>query len=357
MRSIHARRRKSLCVRTRALRRRPAANERGSIVLWFLFLLAILMTFGAFAVDLPRVATVRNELQNAADAAALAGAARLTAGSAGPNWAAAASATAAATPLNAVDGATVSRASVQTGYWNLTGAPATLQPGTITPGLYDVPAVQVTLTRNSSGNGGTVSLLLGGFLDLLATPAAATAVAVAAAPATVAAGGLFPVVINKCLLDRYWNAPTGEPINDPSTGAPYRFQIGNGQIYPDSCSAGQWTSFQTNANDVTTVRGLIANGNPTALSIGDNIWVEPGVKNTIYNSVPVGSTVVVPVADQIDGKTLVPIVAFAAFHVDGSYGGSQKYLLGHFVGGFRMPTQGSGVGPAYGAYVAPRLAL
>ncbi|WP_009909549.1 pilus assembly protein TadG-related protein, partial [Burkholderia thailandensis] len=61
--------------------RRAAAaacrRERGSVVLWFLLFLPVLLLFGAFAIDLPRVATARNELQNAADAAALAGAASL----------------------------------------------------------------------------------------------------------------------------------------------------------------------------------------------------------------------------------------------------------------------------------------
>lgn len=341
----------------RRSRARSLKRERGSVVLWFLFLVAILLTFGAFAVDLPRVTTVRNELQNAADAAALAGAARLTGGTNGPAWADSASAAQGALPLNKVDGVMPASADIRTGYWNLTGVPAGLQATTIVPSLYDAPAVQVTIARGDTQNGGTVSLLMGGLLDLLSAPAAATAVAVAAAPSTVDAGGLFPVVINKCVLDNYWDSATGEPMIDPSTGQAYQFQIGNGQLYRDSCSAGQWTSFLINADDVTTVRGLIQNGNPTPLSVGDSIWIEPGVKDTVYSSVPVGTTVVVPVAAQIDSKSYVPVVAFAAFHVDASYGANSKYILGHFVGGYRIPTQASGAGPAYGAYVAPRLAL
>lgn len=317
----------------------------------------ILLTLGAFAVDLPRVATVRNELQNAADAAALAGAAKLLPSGSGPDWPSAASTTSAAVSLNASDGATLSVAGVQTGFWNLTGSPSTLQAQTITPGAYDAPAVQVTVTRSTSLNGGAVSLLLGGFLDLLSTSASATAVAVAAAPSTVGAGGLFPMVVDQCVLNQYWDAQTSEPAIDPSTGQPYEFQVGNGHLYGASCEAGQWTSFLVNANDVPTVRGLITSGNPSPLSIGDDIWIEPGVKTTIYSDVPVGVTIVIPVAAQIDMHSYVPIVAFAAFHVDGSYGGSNKYIEGHFVGGYRIPVQSWGIGPQYGAYVAPRLAL
>lgn len=331
-------------------------RQRGSVPLWFVLTVPVLLTFGAFAVDMPRVATARSELQNAADAAALAGAAKLLGGSSGPDWPDAASATNAAVSLNQSDGVTLTSASVQTGYWNLTGSPSTLEAQTITPGNYDVPAVQITVTRNASTNGGAVSLLLGGFLDYLTTPASATAVAVAAAPSTVGAGGLFPMVIDQCVLNQYWNSQTNEPMIDPSTGQPYEVQLGNA---PNSgtCQAGQWTSFLTNANDVPTVRGLIASGNSGPISIGDNIWVEPGVKTTIYSDVPVGVTIVVPVSAQIDTHSYVPVVAFAAFYVDGSYGGSQKYIEGHFVGGYRIPVSSWGVGPDYGAYVAPRLAL
>lgn len=335
----------------------PRRRQRGSVSLWFLLTVTILLTFGAFAVDLPRVATVRNELQNAADAAALAGASKLLSGTDGPDWPDAASATTTAVSLNASDGATLTTANVQTGFWNLTGSPSTLEAQTITPGTYDVPAVQVTVTRGAGLNGGAVALLLGGFLDLLSTPTSATAIAVAAAPSTVGAGGLFPMVIDRCVLDQYWNSETNEPTIDPSTGKPYEFQIGNGQLYGGTCEAGQWTSFLINANDVPTVRGLIANGNPSPISIGDDIWIEPGVKTTIYSDVPTGMTIVVPVASQIDTHSYVPIVAFAAFYVDGSYGDSQKYIQGHFVGGYRIPVQSWGVGPEYGAYVAPRLAL
>lgn len=327
-------------------------------MLFFLLFMIALLTFGAFAVDLARVSVARNELQDAADAAALAGAAALAKSSTGgPNWSQASTATSTAIALNSSDQNTLSTGTVQTGYWNLTGAPSTMQATTITPGTYDVPAVQVTVTRAANQNGGAIALLMGGFLNLLSTPGSATAVAVAAAPATVDAGGLFPVVLDQCVFNQYWNVTANEPVLDPSTGLPYEFQIGNGQQYGDSCYAGQWTSFLTNANDVPTIRTLMANGNPSPLSIGDSIWIEPGVKTSLYSDVPVGVTVVIPVATQIISKTYVPIVAFAAFHIDASVGGSGKYIQGHFVGGYEIPVSSSGVGPGYGAYVAPRLAL
>ncbi|GAB3626168.1 pilus biosynthesis protein TadE [Pandoraea terrae] len=336
-----------------------STRQRGSVVLFFLLFLIPLLIFGAFAVDLARLSVARNELQNAADAAALKGAAALLPPStSGPNWAIAQTVTNTAVALNASDGHQLTVGTVQTGYWNLTGTPSTLQATTITPGTYDAPAVQVTVTRTANQNGGPIALLLGGLMNIFSTPGSATAVAVAAAPNTVNADGLFPVALGQCVFNLYWDSNADQPRIDPSTGKPYEINITNGQMTGGTCDAGQWTSFQVDANNVPTIRNLITNGNPAPLSIGDSIWLEPGVKNTLYSSVPTNVTVVIPVVSQItDLKTYVPIVAFAAFHIDGSYGGSSKYIQGHFVGGFKLPVLATGFGPNYGAYVAPRLAL
>ncbi|WP_233804535.1 Tad domain-containing protein [Paraburkholderia sp. HP33-1] len=336
---------------------RPQSRQRGSVALFFVLFLVALLGFGAFAVDLARVSVVRNELQNAADAAALSGAGSLwAAGTNGPNWAQAQTLASNSVSLNRSDQQKLTTGTIQTGYWNLSGSPAGMQSTTISPGVDDAAAVRVVVRRAANQNGGAINLLLGGLLNLLSTPGSATAVAVVTAPDTVGAGGLFPVVLDQCIYDQYWNSQTNEPMIDPSTGLPYEFRITNYQTYGASCTAGQWTSFLINANNVTTVRSLIANGNPTPLSIGDSIWIEPGAKASLYKSVPTDVTIVIPVATQIDIKTYVPIVAFAAFYVDASVGGSSKYIQGHFVAGYKIPTSASGVGPNYGAYIPPRLA-
>ncbi|MEX3931219.1 pilus assembly protein TadG-related protein [Paraburkholderia phymatum] len=343
--------------RRRTTTTREMKRQRGSIALFFLLFLVVLLSFGAFAVDLARVSVARNELQNAADAAALSGASALmSGGNSGPAWQQAQTAAGSGVALNRSDGHTLTTATVLSGYWNLAGSPAGLQPTTITPGTDDVPAVQVMVTRAANVNGGAIDLLLGWVLKLLSTPGSATAVAVASAPGTVGAGGLFPVVLNRCLFDQYWNAQTNQPLIDPNSGQPYELNILNGQMDGGSCYAGQWTSFLTNADNVPTIRALVANGNPSPLSIGDSIWIEPGAKTTLYDSVPSNVTVVMPVATQINIKSYVPIVAFAAFHIDQAVGGDQKYIQGHFVGGYRIPAPATGVGPDYGAYIAPRLA-
>ncbi|TCG06952.1 pilus assembly protein TadE [Paraburkholderia steynii] len=330
--------------------------------MWFVGTLTFVLALGAFAIDVPRVLTVTNELQNAADAAALAGAAALSPTTGAPNWSGATAAASNAIQLNDSDGKQLVSGTVNAGYWDVSASsPTLLAPASVTlpapAGQLLQPAVKVTIARNGSSNG-VVTLLLG---ELLGTPTAtdsATAVAVIAPPSTVPAGGLFPVAMDQCVFDQYWNSQTNQPKLDPSTNQPYEFQIGNGQQYGSSCDAGQWTSFATASNNVPTIRNLIKNGNPTPLSVGDNIYIEPGVETTIYGSVPTGVTVVMPVAAQIASKNYVPIVAFAAFHIDGSYGGSSKYIQGHFVASYKIPVQGSGVGTvSYGAYTAARLAF
>jgi hypothetical protein len=67
-------------------------------------------------------------------------------------------------------------------------------------------------------------------------------------------------------------------------------------------------------------------------------------------------TLYVPIVSNISSSTYEPIVAFAAFYIDGVGTPSQKYIQGHFLTGYDIP-QSSGVGPNYGAYVPPRLAL
>ncbi|KAG8155452.1 TadG family pilus assembly protein [Burkholderia catarinensis] len=334
------------------------ARQRGSVALFFLMFLIPLLSFGALAIDIAWVAAVRNQLQNAADAAALAGADAMMSPSGGAlNWSQAAPAANGVIAKNSAAGAELSTGTVATGYWNVKRSPASMQPTTITPGAYDVPAVQVTVSRAPGVNGGSIPLLLGGLLGIPGASGSATAVAVLAAPGGVAAGGLFPVAMDQCVYNQYWNSVTNQPLIDPVTGQPFQFSITNGQTYGLLCMGGQWTSFQSTATDTTTMGGLMVTGNPTTLNIGDSIYLATGVKATLYTSVPVGATVVLPVVTQTSSSTVVPIVAFAAFHIDASSGGSNKYIQGHFVAGVKLTGVATGVGPYYGVYVPPRLAL
>jgi hypothetical protein len=319
-----------------------------------LFTLLAALGVAAFSVDIGRGFVVRDELQNAADAAALAGAGSLLPGNP-PNWSAAQATAASAVSLNSSDGVKLKTASVKSGFWNLTGSPAGMQASTISPGTFDNPAIQVMVSRSTGLNGGPVSFFFAPIFGVNNGPVSATAVAVVSAPGYVAPGGLFPVAIGKCVYDQFWDAQTGTPTVDPTTRQVYSFQFGNGAL-KGTCAASEWTSFQTNANDVTTVRGLIANGNPTGLGIGDSIWIQSGVKATIYDSVPNTADKLIPIVDQVTSSNAT-IVGFAAFHIDSvNKTGNNKYIQGHLITGYKITASTGASGPYYGAYVPPRLA-
>lgn len=331
-------------------------RQRGTMSFVFVSFVLMALAFSAFSVDIGRYYLAANELQTAADAAAIAGARSLFTGNLNStaNWSAANANAASAVQLNVSGGSTLTAATVQTGFWNLTGYPAGMQSSSIVPGTYDSPAVQVTVSRATGLNGGPLAFMFAPLFGVNATPVTATAVAVVSAPGYVVAGALYPVALGQCIFDQYWNTQTGSPKIDPTTGQAYTFQVTNGTTY-GGCIPGQWTSFQTNANDVPTVRGLMANGNPTQLSLGMSIWIEPGVKTTIYSSVLSNIDVLLPVVAQLTSSTAT-ILGFAAFHIDFAVsGGGSNYIQGHLITRINAPSSSQQIS-TYGAYVAPRLA-
>ena len=112
-----------------------------------------------------------------------------------------------------------------------------MQATTITPGTYDKPATQVTVSRAPGLNGGTVSYFLAPLFDMNTGPVSATSVAVVSAPGSIGAGGLFPVAIATCIYNLYWNAKAGTPKVDPSTGAAYAVSFGAGSLV-NGCQTG-----------------------------------------------------------------------------------------------------------------------
>ena len=121
-------------------------GQRGAVVILFALVLPVLLGFTAFAVDLARLNLTRVELQNAADAAALAGARSLDDAGGDPfNWSAATAKAVELGQSNKANGALISANNVntQTGYWNIPNS--SFSPGSGTPVTGDFPAVRVTI--------------------------------------------------------------------------------------------------------------------------------------------------------------------------------------------------------------------
>ncbi len=332
-------------------------DQCGGVAIWFALLLPVLLGFAALAVDLARIQLTKVELQNAADAAALAGARALT--DTGKlsgdyyNWSAAKLAALNVAKKNYANNLThITDANIDTtvtGYWDLSdNSPLSSKRvhDQTESGVHDtgyVPAVSITITY--FGLKLFFAPLFNAFrflnADFNERNIHATAIAVAAVPAN--GTGMFPMALSSCIYSIYWNSATNTPKLDPTTNKAYVININS--VYSGGCNSGQWTSFSLDKNDVPTIRELIANGNSDELKINDPIWIQPGVKATIYDSVPLNIDVTIPVVDNVTTHSEVPIVAIAGFHIESvKKTGNPKYVTGYFIDPKIFPSLNPGSG-------------
>ena len=342
---------------------RHRLGQRGAITLMAALAMPVLLGIGALAIDLAWLRVVRAELQNAADAAALAGAQPLiTMLPTSAQWAAAEQQAQQAVTLNRAARAALQTGQVQTGYWNPQQSVAALQPLPHTPSAQEVPAVRVTIRRADGHNGGPVNTFLAQLWDQAAVPLWASATAARVAPGTVQPGGVFPMAVSRCLYTQYWNStatPPG-PRLDPATGQPYIFQMGSAYHY-GGCDSAQWSSLQAGGNSASQVRDMIVSGNLQPLSVGEAIWVQSGTEATLYNAVRACSEAgnrtcaleVVPVLDTVMGGSTGRIQGFACLRLLDANNG-QKFVLAQMSTACPAPT-GGGIGSDYGVRLPPRL--
>ncbi|TXC79487.1 hypothetical protein FRZ40_34445 [Paraburkholderia azotifigens] len=369
------------------MRTMSKAKQKGSVAVITAVSLVSLLGFAALAIDIGNLMVSRNQLQNAADAAALAGAPCLyqraqcsNTTATAPDWTTAtqkASSFATAATSNAVQATAIKAVQTDSGYWNITGSPGTLQTVPFTPGTNDLPAIRVTIQKAAGNANGAVSTYLAGILGVSSLSASATAIAAVSRPGYVGPHGLFPIAVSKCLYDNYWNSSTNSPALATSTApisgqtapqtpnTPYVFQIAS-SYKANGCDGGQWTTLTSQQNDVTFVRGLIAGGNTDTLGIGTQpgTYIQPGEKNTLYTSVDNCSAdgdrsceyETVPVVNDVS-TGYQQVVAFACLHVLSATNGSTPYIL------VQMSNQpdkcqavnSGGAGPNYGSITPPRL--
>ena len=342
---------------------KAALTQRGSVSLMVAFLLPVLLGLAALAIDLVYLQVVRNEMQNDADAAALAGAAYFFDGSnATPNWSLATQQAQTTITRNTAAGAALTSGTVATGYWSLVNTPKVLQALPMVPKAYDAPAIQVKVAKAATTNGGEVPTFFARYWGIVSRPMQATAVAGLASPGSILPGGVFPMVMSQCMYNTYWNfnaTPAG-PKLDPATGKPYIFKIGSAYQY-SSCDSGQWTSLLVNSNSTSDINSLIANGNPVALSIGQSIWVQTGAKAAVYGTAQACSAagnktceyVTIAIVNMVTSNSTTPIIAFACLHILDANQGS-KYIQVEMSTKCKAPW-GTGIGPGYGVVSPPSL--
>lgn len=339
----------------RRLTTEPGGGQCGAVIVMVALLLVVFVGFAAMAIDIGRLLVVRNELQNAADAAALAGASNLVpqtppASPAPPAWAMGATVADGSIGLNKSENAVLADGEVSTGYWNYDHFPSGLQGTGITPGPRDFPAVRVGVRRSEGNNGGPVRNLFAAIIGIRTSDVAAAATAVMTSPGQAEEGVLFPLVINQALAERasYHNTYAG------------RFKITN-EHHTDGINGSYWTTFFQNNNSNKYVKDLIDPGSGVdapALSIGEVIQIDPGVRAIDYALTLdhwKNEVVKVAVVQTLDGNSQQPVVGFVCLYItDVHKKGAHSYVEVYFApncyaGGTR------GVGPNYGAYAPPTL--
>ena len=135
-------------------------NQKGIALVYIAIVISVLMGCLGLAVDVGHLQLVRGQLQNAADAAALAGAAQLYVDHSNPgppalDFPRAQEAARNFINQNKSDGVALQTGDISVGYWDLIDR--SLQPATIAPvtGRH-VPAVVAKISRAGDSNGGPV---------------------------------------------------------------------------------------------------------------------------------------------------------------------------------------------------------
>lgn len=323
------------------------AETSGAVALITAITLVVICGAAALAIDWGHLVSVKNELQIAAEASALGGARALCTQIPGslsfvdkPNWVSGANTADYTLKKNSTDGVPLANADIQAGFWNLTwhwstaprdpttGAIQLLAQSTPPNPLY-VPAVRVKTDKNAGVNSGKVQFSFARVMGIADASPSAEAVA-AVFPRkdkginSVPAQSCFPFATPLSWARDHWN-------DDPPTS----FRIGSSYHSEDG---GTWTSFLIDANNVPTIRNLIDNGNPTPLTVGQDIYIQPGTKSVLYSDLAVDKGkigLLAVVSDDCATHENSPILAFAAFYLEDCGGsGESAYLQGHFVKGY-----------------------
>lgn len=333
-------------------------RQRGAVAIMVAFAILMLLAFLGLAIETYHLVVVKAELQNDADAAALAGADHFFVGTPLPNTALAVEKGEAAIALNRTMDGPLSTGTVEAGYWNPTAGFGTTQVASTDP-----LALRVEVRRAEGENGGPVSLWFGWAIGMPTAPMAARAVAISTPPGMVWPGNLFPMVMTQCTFDDYWDVANNRPRNDPATGKPYIFDVYSSYHSSETCQTGQWTSFQLNRNDTATIRVLLEEGNSEPIGIGDPTWLEPGTKTAIYYDVDDCSArgdrtceyVSVPVieANKVTTHATTDVSGFACMRILKAEGGSSKYVQVQMATGCKA--DGEGGGTYYGTATPAKL--
>lgn len=322
---------------------RRRAQERGAAILLVAGSVVVLVGMTAFAVDIGRAMVVRGELQNVADASALAGASRIG-NYFEQDWASACDAAEAAVTENTTEGNNMllGDADIETGVWSdslQTFTPLAACNGTLVNAddlpADSFPAVRVVMHRDAGSASGAMQTFFAPVLGSGEIDLTAESIAVIAAASTGKA--TIPFVIGSCSLAAALNA-------DGSPNIGYQFTVVSAQEDAEGCAdEGQWTAFCTSAgcDGANKVKQLIANPEDIP-ALPDNTTVITEIQNGYRKSLfkdaadawaagDLGPVVLVPVVSNdfltIGGNPEAPIINYIAVEItDIKHSGQTPYI-------------------------------
>jgi len=339
-------------------------SARGVVTILAALSMTLLLGIAALVVDLGLLFLTKYELQNAADAGALAGARQLHAAEAGVDWDGGEQRADAVSRRNGNFGRLVTEPETVAGYWDpVLGGSVVARDAVIDPTSV-FPGVTVVIRREAGLNGGPIRPFFAGLLGINAMDVAVSSTAVVSGPGRVGRGDMFPFVLSRCLYENFWNTDPQElgPRLDPNTGEPYIFRLGPSWPMAPCEATGVWTTYLEDINSASAIRTLVDTGNPDPMVIGDVIWVQPGTRNTLYQSIHACSAAgsgeceiaTIAVVDDVTQKVLKPIEAFACLKILRAHAGAEPYIAAQ-MSKECVPAGGGGIGPSYGASSPPKL--
>jgi Flp pilus assembly protein TadG len=349
-------------------------KSKGSVTVVVAAGMLVLLAIAAFAVDFGNVFVSRNELQNSADAGALAGAARLASEPAVISWDPAKELAVATAEKNKTGAGITPTILAQSGYWNASHYQQfkELKSPSITPQSNDYPAVQVVSSRLAQ-RGNAVPAYFAKFLGISSFDLNATAVALISGPGFLDQRDLFVFAMSKCLYDKYWDytrTPPG-PLLTPG-GVPYEFQIPSDEMSACLKNDTAWTPLGL-SNNTANVRRIVQRyqtSNPIEsklYAIGDTLPVsKEGVFTAVINEIercvspPKGdgrcTNITVAVVDTIPATARGEarrIEAFACLRIlDAQH---PKFVKVRMATSCLPPPSSGGIGPIFGTVTPPAL--
>ncbi len=299
-------------------------REGGQMIVIFALCLVGLVGMTGLVLDGGDTFLQRRDLQNVADASAMAGA-----------YAYAMTPQADATTARAVQMA------LSNGLYNGVSSSSASVDVHVTPiGSGATVAVSVRKPHRN-----TFSAILG----FASWDVSATATALVGGPNGVF--GLMPIIINQRTFATYGFGPDSERgFDEPGNGT---------NDVPQTATSFNWSVFCTasgnacNGNSQTVAALIVSHGETIEITLNDRIGpLNAGAHTTLFDNMAIWLGTEFPVAIVDDAGRLQ---GFAIFHLTGTVGGSTKQLRGYFVTGnnpdFVIDPNITGGTSAFGAYL------